>query len=178
MSTVASSSKQMLSATLRRRPLPIASRPLPPRYIHSDAPKPSASSSHLTPSEQEAKKLEEASAKPPPHLQRALGVKEPPKTGQISREEWRLNLLSKERRLKERKHLCVTSAGSPCQNAEIVSAPASQSQGSVERLLSRLQRATASRRKVMACTENAHQRRSELSKTFDGVSKAIVLGRR
>ncbi|KPV75417.1 uncharacterized protein RHOBADRAFT_36272, partial [Rhodotorula graminis WP1] len=36
---------------------------------------------------------------------RALGVREPPRKGKQSREEWRADLLNREKRLQERRHL-------------------------------------------------------------------------
>ncbi|KAM0787779.1 hypothetical protein ACM66B_003834 [Microbotryomycetes sp. NB124-2] len=79
------------------------------RWTPSSSPTPStsaATSSHLTQSEQESKRIEQVeTAKPPPYLAKALGVKEKPRKGKPSREEWRANLLSKEKRLDERRHL-------------------------------------------------------------------------
>lgn len=64
-----------------------------------------SSHSHLTAQEEAAKRLEETDTKPPPYLSRALGIRERPTKGKISREEWRANLLSKEKRVQERRHL-------------------------------------------------------------------------
>jgi len=61
----------------------------------------------LTPEEAASKKLEEKDTKPPPYLSRALGIKEPPKKGKQSREEWRADLLNREKRVQERRHLSV-----------------------------------------------------------------------
>ncbi|GAA5993745.1 hypothetical protein JCM5350_008218 [Sporobolomyces pararoseus] len=60
---------------------------------------------HLTPEEAASKKLEEKDTKPPPYLSRALGIKEPPRKGKQSREEWRADLLNREKRVQERRHL-------------------------------------------------------------------------
>lgn len=62
----------------------------------------------MTPHEQASKKIEEVpDAAPPPYLSKALGVQEKPRKGKMSREEWRANLLSKKKRIDERRHLCV-----------------------------------------------------------------------
>jgi len=61
----------------------------------------------LTPEEAESKKLEEKDTVPPPYLSRALGINEPPRKGKKSREEWRADLLNREKRVEERRHLCV-----------------------------------------------------------------------
>ncbi|SCV71122.1 BQ2448_2710 [Microbotryum intermedium] len=61
--------------------------------------------SHLTDSEAELKKVEQRNTAPPPYLSRALGLMNKPSTDPVTREEWKRNLLSKERRLSERKHL-------------------------------------------------------------------------
>ncbi|GAA5901462.1 hypothetical protein JCM6882_006284 [Rhodosporidiobolus microsporus] len=77
---------------------------LPPKPSSSSAPQ-SAPSPHLTPQEQADKTVEEKNTRPAPYLSRALGVKEPPRKGKKSREEWRADLLNKEKRLDERRHL-------------------------------------------------------------------------
>ncbi|KDE07517.1 hypothetical protein MVLG_02189 [Microbotryum lychnidis-dioicae p1A1 Lamole] len=76
----------------------------------STSPRPSTSpatysDSHLTPSEAELKKVEQRNTTPPPYLSRALGMTNKPSTDPVTREEWKRNLLSKQRRLDERKHL-------------------------------------------------------------------------
>ncbi|GAA6002115.1 Atp10p [Rhodotorula paludigena] len=80
-------------------------RPSSSRTEPDPAPAPSTSKSHLTPQEAADKELEEHGTKPPPFLSRALGVKEPPRKGKKSREEWRADLLNREKRLDERRHL-------------------------------------------------------------------------
>ncbi|GJN89200.1 hypothetical protein Rhopal_002178-T1 [Rhodotorula paludigena] len=86
-------------------PRPQPPRPSPSRTEPDPAPAPSTSKSHLTPQEAADKELEEHGTKPPPFLSRALGVKEPPRKGKKSREEWRADLLNREKRLDERRHL-------------------------------------------------------------------------
>ncbi|GAA6027328.1 hypothetical protein JCM8097_002597 [Rhodosporidiobolus ruineniae] len=78
---------------------PPSSRSTPPPAASS------SSTSHLTAQERADKALEEKNTKPAPFLSRALGVKEPPRKGKKSREEWRADLLNKEKRLDERRHL-------------------------------------------------------------------------
>lgn len=72
---------------------------------HPQPPSPSPNQPHLTPDEAASKKLEERDTKPPPYLARALGIKEPPRKGKQSREEWRADLLNREKRVEERRHL-------------------------------------------------------------------------
>ncbi|ORY92939.1 ATP10 protein-domain-containing protein [Leucosporidium creatinivorum] len=84
-------------------PLPLPLQQLP-RFLSTSPPR-LAPNNHLTPEEAAAKKLEEKDTKPPPYLSKALGVKDKPTKGKPSREEWRANLLSRQRRLDERKHL-------------------------------------------------------------------------
>ncbi|SCZ99415.1 BZ3500_MvSof-1268-A1-R1_Chr3-1g06001 [Microbotryum saponariae] len=82
--------------------------PSPPSSSTSTRPSTSpatSSDSHLTPSEAELKKVEQRNTTPPPYLSRALGVTNKPSTDPVTREEWKRNLLSKQRRLDERKHL-------------------------------------------------------------------------
>lgn len=79
--------------------------PPPPSSVSEPEPASTPSRSHLTPAEEQSRRIEEVGTKPPPYLARALGVKEPPTKGKPSREEWRANLLSQKRRLEERKHL-------------------------------------------------------------------------
>lgn len=67
--------------------------------------KPSPSEPHLTPSELASKKLEESNTPPAPYLTKALGVSERPSKVPQTKEEWRAGLLSKERRVDERRHL-------------------------------------------------------------------------
>lgn len=81
--------------------------PQPSRRPADPAPAPSAGP-HLTPQEQADKQLEEQGTKPPPFLSRPLGVQEPSRKGKQSREEWRADLLNREKRLQERRHLCVS----------------------------------------------------------------------
>ncbi|GAA5881974.1 hypothetical protein JCM16303_003491 [Sporobolomyces ruberrimus] len=86
------------------------SRSLPLRSFSSSStpfstsPNP-AKEPHLTPEEAASKKLEEKDTRPPPYLSRALGIKEPPRKGKQSREEWRADLLNREKRVQERRHL-------------------------------------------------------------------------
>ncbi|GAA6064624.1 hypothetical protein JCM10212_006069 [Sporobolomyces blumeae] len=106
--------------TARAAPLPlvVALRPYsssspnrsPPSsssHRSTTAQKASASTTqpHLTPEEAASKKLEEKDTRPPPYLSRALGINEPPKKGKKSREEWRADLLNREKRVQERRHL-------------------------------------------------------------------------
>ncbi|GAA5857454.1 hypothetical protein JCM8547_009281 [Rhodosporidiobolus lusitaniae] len=119
----------MLKATATTGTRTLTSRALPARLFSSSpsflslpssssssSPKPSRStpgvpdnlpspSAHLTPQEQADRAREEKNTKPAPFLSRALGVKELPTKGKKSREEWRAELLSKEKRLQERRHL-------------------------------------------------------------------------
>ncbi|GAA5916322.1 hypothetical protein JCM8208_007393 [Rhodotorula glutinis] len=104
------------ASTILARPLssspPVASSssPTPPppssRRSADPAPAPAPTAGpHLTPQEQADKQLEEQGTKPPPFLSRPLGVQEPPRKGKQSREEWRADLLNREKRLQERRHL-------------------------------------------------------------------------
>ncbi|BGP55308.1 Mitochondrial ATPase complex subunit atp10 [Rhodotorula sphaerocarpa] len=69
------------------------------------APSPSASQPHITAQEAVDKALEEKGTPPPKPLSRALGVVDPPTKGKQSREEWRADLLNREKRIQERRHL-------------------------------------------------------------------------
>ncbi|GAA5981821.1 hypothetical protein JCM10908_004621 [Rhodotorula pacifica] len=60
---------------------------------------------HITAQEAADKALEEKGTTPPKPLSRALGVREPPRKGKQSREEWRADLLNREKRIEERRHL-------------------------------------------------------------------------
>lgn len=71
------------------------------------APSPSASQPHITAQEAVDKALEEKGTPPPKPLSRALGVVDPPTKGKQSREEWRADLLNREKRMQERRHLSV-----------------------------------------------------------------------
>ncbi|GAA5964036.1 hypothetical protein JCM21900_001253 [Sporobolomyces salmonicolor] len=77
----------------------------PPSSSSRQGPPSPASSSHLTPEEEASKRIEEKDTPPPPYLSRALGIAEPPRKGEKSREERRADLLSKEKRIEERRHL-------------------------------------------------------------------------
>lgn len=100
--SISSPSPRTASSPRSQPPRPSSSRTEP-----DPAPAPSTSKSHLTPQEAADKELEEHGTKPPPFLSRALGVKEPPRKGKKSREEWRADLLNREKRLDERRHLSV-----------------------------------------------------------------------
>lgn len=67
--------------------------------------KPSPREPYLTASELASKQLEETNTPPAPYLTRALGLPSPPSRVAQTKEEWRASLLSRERRLDERKHL-------------------------------------------------------------------------
>ena len=60
---------------------------------------------HITAQEAADKALEERGTTPPKPLSRALGVRDPPRKGKQSREEWRADLLNREKRIEERRHL-------------------------------------------------------------------------
>ncbi|GAA5973296.1 hypothetical protein JCM8115_007114 [Rhodotorula mucilaginosa] len=60
---------------------------------------------HITAQEAADKALEEKGTTPPKPLSRALGVRDPPRKGKQSREEWRADLLNREKRIEERRHL-------------------------------------------------------------------------
>lgn len=89
---------------------PPPSSPRPPSAFPS-RPDPAPPKPHLTPREAEDKATEEKGTRPAPFLSRALGVVEPPSKAKKSREEWRADLLNREKRLEERRHLCVGRSG-------------------------------------------------------------------
>ncbi|GAA6024054.1 hypothetical protein JCM11491_001615 [Sporobolomyces phaffii] len=95
-------------ATRIGRPTPLATvlvRPISttgPRRADSN---PRPNQPHLTPEEAASKQLEERDTRPPPYLARALGIEQPPRKGKQSREEWRADLLNREKRVQERRHL-------------------------------------------------------------------------
>ncbi|BGP00416.1 Mitochondrial ATPase complex subunit atp10 [Rhodotorula toruloides] len=91
-------------------PISSSSKPAPPTPPQppagpSSRPDVPSSKPHLTPKEASDKATEEKGTKPAPFLSRALGVVEPPSKAKRSREEWRADLLNKEKRLEERRHL-------------------------------------------------------------------------
>ncbi|GAA6002523.1 hypothetical protein JCM10207_001161 [Rhodosporidiobolus poonsookiae] len=97
----------VLAHTFSSSPLPLASSSRPahsPKPSSSTPPQPTAAG-HLTAQEQADKKVEEKNTRPAPYLSRALGVKEPPTKGKKSREEWRADLLNRQKRIDERRHL-------------------------------------------------------------------------
>lgn len=77
-----------------------SSEPKPPSSSANDP-----SNDHLTSEERSRKKLEHLTSKPPPYLSRAPGITSPPRKEALSKEEWRANFLSPERRIDERRHL-------------------------------------------------------------------------
>ncbi|GAA5909892.1 Atp10p [Sporobolomyces salmoneus] len=93
-----------VAAQLSSRSLPFL-RPFSSSLPARSTPPSSPNQPHLTPEEAASKKLEEKDTKPPPYLSRALGIKEPPRKGKQSREEWRADLLNREKRVQERRHL-------------------------------------------------------------------------
>ncbi|GAA5903687.1 hypothetical protein JCM5296_002119 [Sporobolomyces johnsonii] len=113
--TAATAARQLVSASApRSTPAALApsrffslssSRASPPSPSSRQGPPPPASSSHLTPEEEASKKIEQKDTPPPPYLSRALGIAEPPRKGQKSREERRADLLNQEKRIAERRHL-------------------------------------------------------------------------
>ncbi|BGP15963.1 hypothetical protein JCM10213_004778 [Rhodosporidiobolus nylandii] len=87
------------SPSPRSPPPPKRPQPQPPSQPSEQAP-------HLTAQEAADKSVEERDTKPAPYLSRALGVKQKPVPGRKqTREEWRADLLSREKRLDERRHL-------------------------------------------------------------------------
>ncbi|BGP39825.1 Mitochondrial ATPase complex subunit atp10 [Rhodotorula kratochvilovae] len=86
-------------------PVASSSSSPPPPPSRPEHPAPTHAGPHLTPQEQADKQLEEKGTKPAPFLSRPLGVSEPPRKGKQSREEWRADLLNREKRLQERRHL-------------------------------------------------------------------------
>ncbi|GAA5983212.1 hypothetical protein JCM11641_006852 [Rhodosporidiobolus odoratus] len=89
-------------------PSPPSQPPRTPSAASKSASSPSTSkptAPHLTPQEQADRTVEEKNTKPAPYLSRALGVQKPPTKDKQTKEEWRRDFLSRERRLNERRHL-------------------------------------------------------------------------